>query len=506
MEVKLQKENIGFYRKLIDTCINHEETMEMIVPDTLPDVMDIIDADGTAVLRSKEADNGKISLSGVVRAHIVFIPEGVKGVRSLPAQVPFALSMDAADVKPSSKITVRAELAGVEARVINSRKLIIRADIMLSVSAYNDAVLPLSVGVADGTEIEVLKTGSEINPIVDVTEKTFSFSDELSLASAKPPIGAIIKSSVRLFTDDVKTVGAKLIIKGTAYISILYTSYGSNDLNAADFNLPFSQIMELSGESDNMSFSMNLMPTGIHIQEAGDVSGAHGFTAEFSAVAQLVVWKKMNINYMSDAYNTTYETENEYGEYVLNSLVSDQVVRENMRETIETPAQVRSIVSARVYPGRVRRGEDGMKASVSAVVICMSEEGRIMRVADRFETPVNINADDSDVETNASIQLSEVFVTPSAGGVELRIPVELRIREHMNTAVSPVTGVVLNEEKEKPVAGKPSLVLCRVRPEDSLWGLAKKYNSTRDLIRQANMIEENADIMPNDLLIIAKKR
>ena len=264
--------------------------------------------------------------------------------------------------------------------------------------------------------------------------------------------------------------------------------------------------MELNGEGGNMTFGVNLMPTGIYLQEVGDVSGMHGVTVEFSAVAQLVVWKKMTLSFMSDVYSTNYETENELGDYTLNSLISDQVIRENLRETIETPVQVRSIVNARIYPGKVRREEGVFKAVVNAAVIYLSEEGKIMRATGRFEMPVDVDENDINIETNAAMQLSEAFVTPSAGGVELRIPVELRVREFVNTDISPVTGVVLNEENAKTSAGKPSLILRRVSQDDSLWSLAKKYNSTRDLIRRANMIEEAEDITANDLLIIAKKR
>lgn len=505
MEVKLQKESMGFYKKILDASMNHEETMEMIVPDTLPDVLDIVDTDGTAVLRSKEADNGKLSVSGVVRTYIIYVPEGGKGVRSLPVQLPFSMTIDAADVKPSTRLVVKADLAGVDARIINSRKLIVRADIILAISAYADSVLSVSGGLEDGGGLEVLKTNCELNPIVDVTEKTFSFSDTLTLPSSKPPIGALLKSSAHLTADDVKTVGSKLIVKGTAYISLIYSASGNGELNASEFNLPFSQIMELPGEGDFMSFHVNLMPTGIYIQESGDMTGTHGLSAELAAVAQLIVWKKTTVSYLSDVYSTAYETESVLGDHAVHSLISSQIIRETVRETISTPSPVRSVIGVRVYPGKVKQDTDGFKSSLNASVLCVSEEGKLMRVADRFEFSVNHEIDDS-AELNGIMQLSDVFASPGAGGVELRIPVELCIRAYENIEVSSVAEVNLNEDQANETAGMPSLVLCRVGEKDTMWSLAKRYHSTRDLIRQANALEETDDVKPNELLIIAKKR
>lgn len=485
MEVKLQRESISFFRKLVDTCFNHEETMELIVPDTLPDVMDIVNTDGTVLLRSKEADIGKITVSGVVRTHIVYNPEGSRGLRNLMVQIPFSASVEGNDLSPSAKLVVKADLSSVDAKVINSRKLIARADVMLSISAFAEDELQITNGIADDTDIETLKTSAEVTPIVEVKEKTFSFSDELSFSSSKPPIGAILKSSVRLAAEDLKTVGSKLIIKGNAYISVIYASTGNGEIVPNDFTLPFSQIMELNEESDNTAFSVGLMPTGVYIQEdAEGGSGAHGISVEIAAVSQLVIWKKMNIEYMSDAYSTACETDCTKGEYTLNSLKSSNTIRDNMRGTISMPNQVRSIISSRVYPGRVRRDENGYSAGMNAAVLYLTEEGRIMSASERFEISFGYDMT-GDAETAAVMNINEAFVSPTAGGVELRVPVELNIREYANVAIDPLTDIRLDEENQKDYSGMPSVVLCRVGTNDSLWSLAKRYNSTRELIKKA---------------------
>ena len=106
----------------------------------------------------------------------------------MTVQIPISATVDGNEFTPSTKLFVKAELASIDTRIINSRKLIARADVMFSISAYSEAELQVSTGIADDTEIEVLKTNAEINPIVEVKEKVFSFSDEQSFRLPSLPL------------------------------------------------------------------------------------------------------------------------------------------------------------------------------------------------------------------------------------------------------------------------------------------------------------------------------
>ena len=76
MDIYLNKEKINYVKNVLNTKLSMRETMEMIVPDALPDILRIVDTDAIVYLRSKATDNGRVSVSGVAAATVLYAPDG----------------------------------------------------------------------------------------------------------------------------------------------------------------------------------------------------------------------------------------------------------------------------------------------------------------------------------------------------------------------------------------------------------------------------------------------
>jgi hypothetical protein len=508
MELTLKKNNISFWSKQADNSTTHEETMEIVVPDSLPDVQSVVTADGTAVLRSKESGNGKITVTGVVRAYALYTPEGGGAVRGLSVQLPFTASLESADVTSDSKLLANAELTGIDARMLNSRKLLIRADIRVYASAYGESILPVALEPSDNSgDLEVLTDSAELNPVTDIQEKTFSINDELPLPSGKPPIGSIVNSEVTLSYNENKTAGSKLIVKGTANINLVYVPIGATELQSADFMLPFSEIIDLSDgdDSDTKTFDISLAPTGAYVQENGSETYS-GISVEIPAVIQVLVWQKLQQTYISDAYSPSQNTTCYNNEHSVSCLDSEQTFKNTVRETLPADANVRTIVCTRVYPGDVVRAADGYGVSFKVCVTYCTDDGRALTVSGQLQAFFDYPGLPSIIDIKAAASYGEAFAAAVAGGIEVRVPVELHTKVFGTCKLSPVNEVAVNDAEDQAPVIMPSLVLSRVGSDESLWSLAKKYKSTQALIRQANGLDETAGVNPGDLLIIAKKR
>lgn len=77
MDLNLKQEEIRYIKAVYRNTLVKEETAEVVVPDSLPDIMRIIDADAVALLRSKEADGGRVTITGIVNVSVIYIPDGV---------------------------------------------------------------------------------------------------------------------------------------------------------------------------------------------------------------------------------------------------------------------------------------------------------------------------------------------------------------------------------------------------------------------------------------------
>ena len=83
MELELERTEWNGYDTVLDATVCREETLEAIVPDACPDILRVCDVEGTAYLAGKEAQEGRVELSGTVRAVLLYLPDGGEGLRRI---------------------------------------------------------------------------------------------------------------------------------------------------------------------------------------------------------------------------------------------------------------------------------------------------------------------------------------------------------------------------------------------------------------------------------------
>ena len=91
MDVALQTQTFTGYEPVFSDTQTLETAGEMIVPDKMPDIGRIADADGVVLLRSKEAEDGKLRLQGEVQVSVLYLPDGAAGFRALHLALPLEL-------------------------------------------------------------------------------------------------------------------------------------------------------------------------------------------------------------------------------------------------------------------------------------------------------------------------------------------------------------------------------------------------------------------------------
>ncbi|NLA87207.1 MAG: DUF3794 domain-containing protein, partial [Clostridiales bacterium] len=323
MDIYLNKEKINYVKNVLSASLPHEETMEMIVPDALPDILRIVDTDAVVFLRSKATDNGRVTVSGVAAATIIYAPEEESGVRKMDMEIPFTTSANDGEITQNTRVTAGISVVSADASMINPRKIVVRLDLLTDIDCFNDADLLISSGMDDDNDagIEMLTDNLDILTTTGVKEKTFVISDELSVPASNPPVGEILKYRVNLMPEDTKVVGSKLILRGNSNISLLYNPAGGGEMTKADFSTEFSQIIELDTPDGDGSFNINLMLTNAYFDAEQSPHNPDGRTVimEVHAVAQCVASERKQITYISDLYSTKFQLEQETADFLFES-------------------------------------------------------------------------------------------------------------------------------------------------------------------------------------------
>ena len=95
MELKLNRENLQYYEVVEEAAFSFETTQEAIVPDSCPDVARVVDTAGQVLIQSREIGmEGRMEISGAVKAAVLFVPEGAAGASVLHLTMPFRTYCD----------------------------------------------------------------------------------------------------------------------------------------------------------------------------------------------------------------------------------------------------------------------------------------------------------------------------------------------------------------------------------------------------------------------------
>ncbi len=507
MELELQQQELLHFEPILNTTLVREETMEMIVPDALPDILAVLDTCGTVLLGRKETSTGCVSVTGTVRCGILYRPEDGGALQPMTAELPFQVSADAEAITANSGCTAAVRLALAETRVLNPRKVLIRAEIVADLTVYGRQSLSWCCDIPNREEQGVQQRLSDVSGSFarQVTERPFHFSDTLSLPGSKPPVETILRSNLSIRSMEEKIIGNKLIFKGNVTVQLLYRSTEDTILSAG-FELPFSQMIDEGETGEETAYQLMLSLQSCEIL-LDDSEGRH-LSLELDVLAQAVLWETRTLSMVSDAYSVRCVAAPEFNSYRIPRLLSNAESRYSLRELMDAPAEAREVLSVSLLPGQLRishrenRLEIGGEVRVS--IVCEDANGESMAIAQTFPLSLEMDAD-RNCDVNVTFLGDETTAIITAGGLEIRSDILFQIMLTARETVQGLSGLQTDGEGEIDYTGRPSIVLRQLHEGETLWDIAKAYCTTSAEIERANELQDG-EAVSGRMLLIPRKR
>lgn len=508
MELELNRTELSGFDTAVDTTLFSEETLECIVPDACPDVLRILDTQGLVCVKSKEAGEGRVELRGVIRASVLYLPDGAEGVRKVEVSIPFTCGTDVAGAHPDCKVTVVPRLLAADARMLNPRKLYLRAELAIGLGVFVPSATVYSVGgeQEEGLGIQQRRESCQAYMVTAVQEKPFTFSDDLALPGSKPDLEELLRQRVDLICTESKVIGNKLIFKGQAVLTILYRGTDQT-LNTALFELPFSQIMEVSGGGEEADCTMELFLSDLTCQVDGEDRRA--LSISMGILAQAVLREERRVELVSDLYSTIYAVECDGQQDVFRRLSESGSRCQSVREVLETPVGVKSVVDCRLAMGVVTQSWNGatltLSADVRAMVLYIGEDDGLYSIARPIPAECQLEPEPDCQCACHCVCTGELYATPSSSGLEVRFPLDFVYRTEKRRTVRQIAAARLDREAPLDMTQRPSIVLRRLEAGEELWDIAKAYFTTAADIMGANELDEESTPV-GKLLLIPKRR
>lgn len=499
MEFELEQISIPFWELTGQAQGGHEETREAIVPDACPDILRIADICAQVTADKWSSLQGQVSVQVSIKAAVLYIPESGAGMRCMEVSMPVTCELEIPGAVEHSAVQGTVRLKNIDGRVLNPRKVLIRAELWLDACAYTQKEQRLSTCAADAEEhicqqIEQV----EHERLTALPQRIFPISEELRLTGAEAPTLLCARGEARC--TECRVIGSKLIFKGLVDTELLLCG-ADGAVERRLESLPFSQLLDLKQGAESCTGQVRLSLCELTCLQLSDDPFRVMVEGEVLACGQVRCREQLSI--LTDLYSTACELKVEQQPLCLYAPMETTVLPQTLREILETQDTVRCVCGGRfeLWALQEKRERERLICTVygRAVILYLDEERQLRRLEKRVELPVGI-ACPSDARAVCLCQNPDgVYAAPCAGGIEARISLQLHISISCPIRCGSVSCVVPVQECQHE-GERPSIILRMPEPGEGLWDIAKACGTTKERIIRANGLE--GDEVPRQKMLL----
>lgn len=492
MEANFERKKTSCLDMVLQQVQNSEQTLEIKLPEAMPDIGRVLTAWGQPIARSKEWHADMLQFSGGMMVWILYAPEDGSVEQCVQGWIPFQMRWELPDNTREGTLRLWCLPRFVDARSTSPRKILVRAGLAVLAEAYVPTVLETAVSQQKPEDVVILEKTYPFRLAKEGGEKIFLLEEDLHLPDSVPKMVQLITWNIHPRITDQRVLGDKVVFRGNANLHVLYRSE-AGQLHGWDFELPFSQYADLQGEyGADARLEVALMPTALELelQDDGVLILKGGMTAQY------LITDNEPLTLMEDAYSPVREVE------ITRENIIPPVVLENRRENISIEQSICAAANltadVQLLPDfpRQRRTDAGVELEYPGQlqVLYYGEDGALHGTTTRWEGKQVLSADEH----------SRITIIPIGGEVQAiagndRILVKAELTAELTARTeetfSIITRVTLGQQKTLD-PNRPSLILRRAG-NSSLWDIAKASGSTMEAIQRVNGLsgEPGADQM-----------
>jgi|GEM_PF-3368637 len=503
MRVALHRVESDCLKPIYDNVISKEETLELVVPDVSADVGTILDVRGQFLLSSQKAKTNEIHISASVEATVIYAAEDSGKVQYIMANIPFDMMIPVPGANENTKIVTRCELCGIDARMLNPRKLLIRAAVSVQLCCYVPDKFVLWDNLSEGETVAVYTLRKEVEHTlaVGVREKTFVISDEYRLPADKEQNAKMLSASTEVCVEDVKAVGNKIVVKALAKTMAVFLNEVDGMLFDNQFTTQFSQIIEVDTFGENITNTVTIQLRDAEFTMAPDRDGGYMCSANLHMCAQAISRANKSSAYIADAYSNTCELTLETTDVKLMQVHPESSLMLNLRGKLQPKAGLSEIMYLAISSVCTELSGGDIDVTVEIGGVGKTESGELESIELKLSAEETLTLGANQKLNITCLCCDKPTVVGMPANAEVSVDIELCYSLREFAEISAVSGFEVSEDSNCKMENGPSLVVICSDREAEVWSLAKKYGSTVEMIENANKVNDEFSATHRPLLI-----
>lgn len=512
-KIDVIKENIQ-YQKLLrkdkSTTILKDE---YLIPDTHPDVQDILMVEAKPLIINKEVIGDKVMLEGKIEYNIIYIPrEDNMALNSVKYIEKFTNYLDLKEEEHKAICEVECKTEHIEAVVMNERKIQIQGIMKLNFELYKGVEFDFVKDIQGAEGVQVRKDIEPISRLAASKNVELISKSMIRVGMDKPQVSKILNCSMLIHKKEIKVSEDKIYLSCYCKINMLYLGAETKDVIFLVDDVYISKEEELVGVSASMLpyISYKIENSDINLEE-DDLGEARIINTEFLVKANVKIFSKEDINIIKDAYSTKFslelnKDENEIG--IIHGIQeSEAIVKDNIyiKEGDLKPEQIVVVVAnINVTDKNISDDRITVEGMVNTKILyrTSSEEKGFGQVEGDVPFTIGIDMSGINPKMKAAVKcnIEGLESTIEANTIAIKATISTEVKVSYEARKDFITEIIEGEgEIEEP---KASITIYIVGKEDSIWDLAKKFKTTIEELISINGVDEIEGIKEGGRLII----
>ena len=492
MEICLKKEEYRSLENICECVIEECVQAELSLPEYMPEILRIVRSSAEVKINSCGCVGERCTVDGECELRMVYTADD-GSVVSFSQTRPFTRYCDNKAFAEADDVRADKAVSYVNCRATNPRRAEIKAGITVTLAAF--AAVTQSIAVScDSDLVQQKSLDIHASSLGCVCSRSFSMSDTCELKNGAALY--ILSTKTAAITGETRKTGNKLMINGEATVEICYVPAADRTVSeTVRHSMPVSQVLEFEGlrETYNGETVLRVDAADIIIKN-GPAGEGSAFDISLGITAAVTMWEQKDISLISDAYSVEGEPELEKKRVVFLTAADEVRENRNFRETVDFSKSGIGEIIDFVYENiNVKAVTEGALLKISGALklsfILRDQSG---------ETVTDEKVTDYCFEHRLSEEIADAYTLPSvtvcavdcirknSNQAEIRAELRVVCPVFEKNGLDVITDIKIKETPQKK--RKSSLTVYFPQSEESLWDIARRYNTTVDAVAGENGI------------------
>ena len=493
MDISLENTEYCSLKRTFETTMEECVEAEISLPEYMPEILRIVKSQAIPKINSCTTVGERVTVDGTCELRMIYVGNdnciySFSQTRSFTRYAENPAFLDAEDVK------VKTSLNFVNCRATNTKRAEIKAGVGITVCSFGKiAENILLTGNSD--KIEEKKREFSAMSLGCKKSKMFSMSDTFVLDNETAAF--LIRANAVSVLGETRKISNKIMLKGETIVEIAFVpNEDKSVIRTLRRILPINQILEFDGMEEHFTGDITLDVTGVDVIIKNDSqSEGRSLDVAVSVNAGITMWEQKDLCVITDAYAINGSIDLTYKKMKFYSALD--AIRDTYiyKESIDVKnTGVDCILDAFCEPTEptlsFKDGGISVNGSLKVTMLLKDSLGSIVTTEKMLDYKYERKSDCSDIRTESVPEItvsSFECMLKNKDQIDVKAEMQINCSVFGESEIDVVTEICEGEESEK--RSNSAITVYFPKCEESLWDIAKRYNTTVNSIAIENNLE-----------------